>query len=154
MTDNQLKFADDSIKELHNSYPNYCFLNHIKTDLEYKEKKRIIGILESDGWIRNEDNVSYLREEKLSILDKHKTYSAYYKHILEEEDFNKQKSQLEADVLDLEKDKLNYTKTIREQESTIRNLEIKLKRIELFKQYWWLLGGILGAGITIGTLLG
>jgi len=154
MTDNQLKFADDSIKELHNSYPNYCLLNHIKTDLEYKEKKRIIGILESDGWIRNDGNVSYLREEKLLILDKHKTYSAYYKHIHEEEDFNKQKSQREADVLDLEKDKLNYTKTIREPESTIRNLEIKLKRIELLKQYWWLLGVILAAGIAIGTLLG
>ena len=59
------------------------------------------------------------------------------------------KDQLETEILKLQKDSLEYQLTIRDKEEIIRNLDIKLKRIELIKQYYWVLGIILTIGIVI-----
>ena len=64
-----------------------------------------------------------------------------------------QKEQLDSDVLKLQKENFEYLKTIRDKEEIIRNLEIRLKRIELIKQYRWFIGFILTACIILGGLL-
>jgi len=63
------------------------------------------------------------------------------------------KEQLDVELKKIQKESLEYQKTIREKEEIIRNLEIKLKRIELIKQYRWFIGFILTACIVLGGFL-
>ena len=59
----------------------------------------------------------------------------------------------ENELKRLQKDSLEYQLTIRDKEEIIRILEIKLKRIELIKQYRWFIGFIVTACTILGVLL-
>jgi hypothetical protein len=60
------------------------------------------------------------------------------------------KEQLELDILNLQKESLEYNLTIRKQQDRIRNLEEQTKFIELLKGYWWVL--LICIGIGAGLL--
>lgn len=57
---------------------------------------------------------------------------------------------LDFELKQLQKESLEYAKTIRDQESRIRDLTEQLRFINLIRQYWW----FIGACITLGFLIG
>ncbi len=62
---------------------------------------------------------------------------------------------LEKDLEDkeFEKEKLEYSRTIRDQESRIRDLTENLKFMSLLKQYWWFIGACIGLGLLLRGFL-
>lgn len=95
--------------------------------------------------------------EVYALLCNEKTCNAVETNLLDRELMKQakldSKEQLETEILKLQKDSLEYQLTIRDKEEIIRNLEIKLKRIELIKQYRWFIGFILTACTVLGVLL-
>ncbi|MBW8326583.1 MAG: hypothetical protein K0M50_17595 [Prolixibacteraceae bacterium] len=89
-------------------------------------------IAKNGGWLTHLENEAKSKLEQQSKVDTNE--------------------KLDIELKILQKEKLEYESTIRDKEETIRSLTIKLKRMELFKQYYWLLGIILAFGIGIGKL--
>lgn len=58
----------------------------------------------------------------------------------------KYKQQLEIDIKELQKENLEY-------ERSIRSLNEELKISSLIKNYWWLIASAIGVGIVIGEFL-
>lgn len=120
-----------------------------KTDAEYVctvlEKKELLHA----AWVEG--------HEILAIRITVKTCNAVENNLLDRELIPRTKlnlkEQLELDILNLQKESLEYNLTIREQQARIRNLEEKTKFIELLKGYWWVLIICGGIGRYIGTLL-
>lgn len=77
-------------------------------------------------------------------------FTARYNEILEESLIESEKTKLEIENLKLQNENLKYQQTIREQEQTIRDLSEQNGYIELFKNYWW----VLGVSVSLGFLLG
>lgn len=65
----------------------------------------------------------------------------------------KENETLDRDIKLLQKDKLIYNETIREQKNRIRNLTEELKFISLIQKYWWFIGACLGLGWFLGEIL-
>jgi len=94
----------------------------------------------------------------IDILSRNKnTCNAVVTNLLDKELIQQAKldsnEQLDTELKKLQKKSLEYQETIRDKEEIIRNLEIKLKRIELIKQYRWFIGFILATCTTLGVLL-
>ena len=125
------------------------YLFDSKSDAEYVcsvlEKERLLSILWVDGKIidilsRNENTCNAV---VTNLLDKNLMQQAKLDS----------KEQLETEVLKLQKENLKYLTSIRDKEEIIRNLEIRLKKIELVKQYRWFIGFILTSCTILGVLL-
>lgn len=94
-----------------------------------------------------------------SIIDKYGSLSARIEFIekerLKKESEESEFKRLQLKNLNLQNENLEFSQTIREQEAKIRNLELKIKGIELLKQYWWFillcifLGGFLKEPLDI-----
>ena len=56
------------------------------------------------------------------------------------------------EILELQKGKLLYEETIREQNDRIRNLEEQIKVISLLKLYWWLIPACIAIGIFLAKV--
>jgi hypothetical protein len=61
--------------------------------------------------------------------------------------------QLEKDLKNLQKENLEYSKTIRAQDSRIRDLNEELKFMSLIKQYWWFICTCIGLGYIVRVYL-
>lgn len=72
-----------------------------------------------------------------------------YENMLKESE----EKQLEKDLKNLQKENLEYSKTIRAQESRIRDLNEELKFMSLVKQYWWFIGACIGLGYIVRVYL-
>lgn len=91
------------------------------------------------------------------IIDNYGSLSAYLE-LLENNRLKKANEEnelngLQRKNLELTNEKLEFSKTIRTQESKIRELELKIKGIELLKQYWWFIGLCLLAGGLLAELI-
>ena len=88
--------------------------------------------------------------EVKTIIDKYGSLSAYLE--LCEIERNKKENEetelkkLQVKNLELQNDNLKYSETLREKELRIVDLELKIKGIELIKQYWWFIGLCIFAG--------
>lgn len=78
-----------------------------------------------------------------SIIDNHGSLSAHLELIenerLKKENEESELKKLQLKNLELQNDNLEFLQTIRDKESKIRELEFKIKKIELLKQYWWVM---------------
>jgi hypothetical protein len=70
-----------------------------------------------------------------------------------ESDLLKAKENLDSEIKHLQKDKLKYEETIRDQNDRIRNLTEDLRFISLIQKYWWLIGACIGLGWFLGEIL-
>ncbi|WP_298238440.1 hypothetical protein [uncultured Algibacter sp.] len=68
-------------------------------------------------------------------------------------DLKKDKESLDLEIKLLQKDKLQYEETIREQNDRIRDLTEKLKLISLIQKYWWVVLTCIGIGWSLGEVL-
>ena len=64
-----------------------------------------------------------------------------------------QKEDLETELKTLQKESLEYLKTIREQSDRIRNLDEQIKILSLLKQYWWFIGICITFGVYLKDIL-
>lgn len=130
--------------------------NHRDTESEFEN---LLAIIKQYGCgsvtdARNEDHGASVKRNGLT--SKFKKDGGFNKAFsdLQNESVRKdralQKEQLDADVLKLQKENLEYQATIRKQLDRIRDLEEQTKLIELLKGYWWVGGIIL---IIIGWIL-
>lgn len=113
--------------------------------------------------------IEKLKEEKLADLNLaggelmergEKIISEYggwlkYKEHQEKEDsenkkLNNEVAALTRENLKLQNESFKYKKTIRVQESKISKLDLKLKRFEIIRKWWWLICTIL---LVLGWLL-
>lgn len=101
MTDDQLKYADECINKLLNKSPNY--LSYEPKKISRSDFDKVISILKAESLIEKmpSNDLYKFGESVPLIIDKHVTYSAYYQYRLHEEDFRKQKEQLESDNANL-----------------------------------------------------
>lgn len=91
MTENQLKYADFCISILNNSYPESNSLTQWMDGKKIDESQKIINILESEGWIEKDQGWYKLTKSSLSILQKHNSYSNYYKFKTKKEERKERK---------------------------------------------------------------
>ncbi|RLJ69095.1 hypothetical protein CLV86_0489 [Lacinutrix venerupis] len=68
-------------------------------------------------------------------------------------EFDKEKNKLDLEIKLLQKNKLEYEETIREQNNRIRNLTEDLKFISLIQKYWWVVITCIGIGWSLGEIL-
>lgn len=166
MTDIEFEYADYCVSELRDSFPSPSSVDwrnkkrlNLDERLDNRQQAEILAILEADNWIERyqQSRMFRLQKSKIEILKEYSSYSNYRKSSDKENQLLKSsfndKSQLETEVLKLQKESLEYLTTIRDKEEIIRNLEIRLKRIELIKQYKWFIGFILTACTILGAFL-
>jgi flagellar motility protein MotE (MotC chaperone) len=123
----------DDLKVSKREVINAVDLSEIKGLLEFSGNNHIAAkltlfgseIVKNGGWLK------YIESEKVK---KEKTES---------------KESLDNELKILQKESLEYQKTIREQSDRIRNLDEQIKIINLLKEYWW----FIGACIIFGGLL-
>lgn len=65
----------------------------------------------------------------------------------------KESKEKDEKIKELQLEEFNYKKTIRNQEQRIRDLEEELKLITLIQKYWWVIGVLIGIGISIERFL-
>ena len=132
-----------SISELGNINFNSDFDNEIIDYLVENDLIKSVG-----GQYKSGNNV-YIRPKGKDILE----YGSWKEYIYSIS--NKQNEQIKIDIerqyikdkIDkLTLDSLEHDKTVRTQNDRIRNLEEKLKRVNVIKEYWWLIG----LGVAIG----
>lgn len=118
--------------------------------------ERFAQLMEDKGLVSARNERCDLTEKGLRIVKN----GGWLKYIIDIESDRqksmKQKKSVES--LDfvlkkLQKESLEYAKTIRDQESRIRDLTEQLRFIRLVRQYWWFIGACLTLGFLIGKWL-
>lgn len=98
-----------------------------------------------------------IKPEIKSIIDEYGSLSAHLELIekerLKNENEESELKKLQLKNLELQNENLEFSKTIRDKESKIRELEFKIKKIELLKQYWWFIGICIFLGALLKELL-
>lgn len=91
------------------------------------------------------------------IIDNYGSLSAYLELLenerLKKENEDNELKKLQRKNFELQNENFEFSKTIRTQESEIRELELKIKGIELLKQYWWFIGLCIFAGGILAKLI-
>lgn len=91
------------------------------------------------------------------IIDNYGSLSAYLELLenerLKKENEDNELKKLQRKNFELQNENFEFSKTIRTQESEIRELELKIKGIELLKQYWWFIGLCIFAGGILAELI-
>lgn len=79
MDENQLKYANFCISMLVDSYPKSHGLKHWMDGKKVEDSQMIIDILESERWIEKDKGWYKLTKPSITIIQKHNSYSNYYK---------------------------------------------------------------------------
>ncbi|WP_338731410.1 hypothetical protein [Mangrovimonas cancribranchiae] len=106
--------------------------------------------------VYNESNIGILPVQYSGLIDDFISSGGFTKiksDIKTDSDIEKQKNKLDLEIKILQKDKLEYEETIREQNDRIRNLTEDLKFISLIQKYWWVILTCIGIGWSLGEIL-
>ena len=165
-----LLFIDYVLNDLNKDFGefNTIYDNHYNENKTKKESDKITDsdysyVLEKLQSDFNCIEKNYKNEEyKLTtigkaVAEKYENFTAFLEKELNDQ-YNlvveqQQKEVLEKEVLELQKDNLEYQKTIRKQEKRILDLTEKTGFFGVLKGYWWLLGAIAIVFYAIGQFL-
>lgn len=159
-------FLDFSLTKLNEIYPKGKTIRNLVS--MYKQEKGIhiknesqIHFIELYNYIHitqvGDSSTYRISAETKEIIDAYGNFSSYIKQNnisqLEKEKEEKELKKLQLKNLELQNENLEFSQTIREQEAKILDLEIKIKGIELIKQYWWFIGLCILIGGTLKEVL-
>lgn len=108
------------------------------------EYERLFSIIGSKGYADYIESNSYLNsiernKETKNFLD-NGGFVKLFQDELDTIEKTENVEKLKTKNLELQNENLEFSQTIRKHEAAIRDLEIKIKGIELLKQYWWFIG--------------
>ena len=153
MNDIQLKYADHCIDKIFAAYPKSDSLSNFFNGSRFDAYEFVISILKRDSFIERVGTQYKMTDYGHETIETHGSYSNFINQKNIRQLVSEQKEQLDTELKKLQKESLEYQETIRDKEEIIRSLEIKLKRIELIKQYRWFIGFILTVCTILGALL-
>jgi hypothetical protein len=158
MEENELKYADHCIELLLDAYPVGISLSMKFDGINEKEAKIVIANLKVDNLIERKGIRTKLTVDGYTKLKKFKSYSDYKKHQSALSKIDTEKENIDFELKKLQKESLEYQKTIREKDEEIKTLtkenliiQTKLNKWGLFKIYWWISVTILAITVEIAT---
>ena len=163
MTENQNDInIDNNLKIICESENPYKFiLSHFidakgnRLDLK-SNHERFAELMEREGLIRGTNGFCSIERFGLKVFNSGGWLEYLSNQEKQETEFELKKQEkelLDTEIKLLQKNKLKYEETIREQNDRIRNLTEKLKWVSLIQKYWWVIVTCIGAGWSLGELL-
>jgi len=154
-----LDYLDYTLKRLSEKFQEGLILSDLRHDykelsgnwIEGEAQEHFESLYENEYFVRVGTTYKHkILPKAKSIIAKHGSLSAFLE--LVEIELNRKENEetefkkLQVKNLELQNDNLEYSETLREKELRIIDLEIKIKGIELIKQYWWFIGLCIFAG--------
>lgn len=161
-----IEYLECVLKSLSNNYSKglniddiMSFYNKNSTEkIDYEAQRHFEKLYENKYIERTGNSRIYkVKPEIKVIIDNYGSLSTYLE-LLENERLKKENEEnelkeLQLKNLELQNENFEFSKTIRTQESKIRELELKIKGIELLKQYWWFIALCIFVGGILANIL-